>query len=174
LGTLFKFYASRWALLFSLIAMIACTLGFNELQMRLGGDIIDSLFIGYDADTVQERFLIYGEVGRATYARAALTLDVIYPLAYSTFFSCLLVLGAVSPRARYLVIVPIAAALLDLGENISIYVLLTNFPDITDAQILRASTLTMAKWAAVGLMMFLAFGQLFMRLILLAVEHLRR
>ena len=171
---LLKFYTSRWALLFSLIAMVACGLGFSELQMRLGADIIDVLRGGYDADMVQERFLIYGEAGRALYARAALSLDVVYPLAYSTFFACLIVMGGVSSRARYLVIVPIVVALLDLGENISIYLLLTNFPDITDAQILRASTLTMAKWAAVGLMMFLAFGQLFMRLILLAVEHLRR
>ena len=44
-------------------------------------------------------------------------------------------MGAVSSRARYLVIVPIVVALLDLGENISIYLLLTNFPDITDARL---------------------------------------
>ena len=146
MGLLLKFYTSRWALLFSLIAMVACGLGFNELQMRLGADIIDVLRGGYDADMVQERFLIYGEAGRALYARAALSLDVVYPLAYSTFFACLIVMGAVSSRARYLVIVPIVVALLDLGENISIYLLLTNFPDITDAQIARASTLTVAKW----------------------------
>ena len=118
---LLKFYTSRWALLFSLIAMVACGLGFSELQMRLGDDIIDVLRGGYDADMVQERFLIYGEAGRALYARAALSLDVVYPLAYSTFFACLIVMGAVSSRARYLVIVPIVVALLDLGENISIY-----------------------------------------------------
>ena len=91
--------------------MVACGLGFSELQMRLGADIIDVLRGGYDADMVQERFLIYGEAGRALYARAALSLDVVYPLAYSTFFACLIVMGAVSSRARYLVIVPIVVAL---------------------------------------------------------------
>jgi len=101
LELLLKFYTSRWALLFSLIAMVACGLGFSELQMRLGADIIDVLRGGYDADMVQERFLIYGEAGRALYARAALTLDAVYPVAYSTFFACLIVMGAVSPRARY-------------------------------------------------------------------------
>ena len=171
---LLKFYASRWALLFSLIAMIACSLGFNELQMRLGADIIDVLRGGYDADTVQERFLIYGEAGRALYARSTLSLDVFYPFAYSTFFACLIVMGAVSPRARYLVIIPIAVALLDLGENISIYMLLTNFPDISDAQIARASTLTVAKWWAVVLMLVVAFGQLFVRLTMLTIGQLRR
>ena len=171
---LLKFYTSRWALLFSLIAMVACGLGFSELQMRLGADIIDVLFRGYDADVVQERFLIYGEAGRALYARAALSLDVVYPLAYSTFFACLIVMGAVSSRARYLVIVPIVVALLDLGENISIYLLLTNFPDITDAQIARASTLTVAKWWMVVLMLLVAFGQLFVRLTMLALGQLRR
>ena len=171
---LLKFYASRWALLFSLIAMIACSLGFNELQMRLGADIIDVLRGGYDAVTVQERFLIYGEAGRALYARANLSLDVFYPLAYSTFFACLIVMGAVGPRARYLVIIPIAVALLDLGENISIYMLLTNFPDISDAQIARASTLTVAKWWAVMLMLVVAFGQIFVRLTMLTIGQLRR
>ena len=83
---------------FSLIAMIACGLGFSELQMRLGADIIDVLRGGYDADMVQERFLIYGEAGRALYARAALTLDAVYPVAYSTFFACLIVMGG-SARA---------------------------------------------------------------------------
>jgi hypothetical protein len=174
LEPLLKFYASRWALLFSLIAMIACSLGFNELQMRLGADIIDVLRGGYDADTVQERFLIYGEAGRALYARATLSLDVFYPLAYSTFFACLIVMGAVSPHARYLVIIPIVVALLDLGENISIYMLLTNFPDISDAQIARASTLTVAKWWAVVLMLVVAFGQLFVRLTMLTIGQSRR
>lgn len=171
---LLKFYASRWALLFSLIAMIACGLGFSELQMRLGADIIDVLRGGYDADMVQERFLIYGEAGRALYARAALTLDAVYPVAYSTFFACLIVMWAVSPRARYLVIVPIVVALLDLGENISIYMLLTNFPDISDAQIARASALTVAKWWMVVLMLLVAFGQLFVRLTMLTLGQLRR
>ena len=171
---LLKFYASRWALLFSLITMIACGLAFSELQMRLGDDIIDVLHSGYDADMVQERFLIYGEEGRSLYARAALSLDVVYPLAYSTFFACLIVMGAVSSRARYLVIVPIVVALLDMGENISIYLLLTNFPDMTEAQIARASALTVAKWWMVVLMLLVAFGQLFMRLTMLALRQLRR
>ena len=170
---LLKFYASRWALLFSLIAMIACSLGFNELQMRLGADIIDVLRGGYDADTVQERFLIYGEAGRALYARATLSLDVFYPFAYSTFFACLTVMGAGSPRARYLVIIPIAVALLDLGENISIYMMLTNFPDIKDAQISSASTLTVAKWWGVVLLLVVVFGQLFVRLTRLIIGQLR-
>jgi hypothetical protein len=146
--------------------MVACGLGFNELQMRLGADIIDVLRGGYDVDMVQERFLIYGESGRALYARAALSLDVVYP--------CLIVMGAVSSHARYLAIVPIVVALLDLGENVSIYLLLTNFPDITDAQIARASTLTVAKWWMVVLMLLVAFGQLFVRLTMLAFGQLRR
>ena len=174
MGLLLEFFSSRWALLYSLIAIVACGLGFNELQMRLGADIIDVLRGGYDADMVQERFLIYGELGRALYARAVLSLDVVYPLAYSTFFACLIVMGAVSSRARYLFIVPIVVALLDLGENVSIYLLLTNFPDITDAQIARASTLTVAKWWMVALMLLVAFGQLFVRLTMLAFGQLRR
>ena len=154
--------------------MVACGLGFSELQMRLGADIIDVLRGGYDADMVQERFLIYGEAGRSLYARAALSLDVVYPLAYSTFFACLIIMGAVSSRAKYLVIVPILVALLDLGENISIYFLLTNFPDITNAQIARSSTLTVAKWWMAVLMLLVAFGQLFVRLTMLALGQLRR
>ena len=174
MGLLLEFFSSRWALLYSLIAIVACGLGFNELQMRLGADIIDVLRGGYDADMVQERFLIYGESGRALYARAALSLDVVYPLAYSTFFACLIVIGAVSSGARYLVIVPIVVALLDLGENVSIYLLLTNFPGVTDAQIARASTLTVAKWWMVVLMLLVVFGQLFVRLTILAFGQLRR
>ena len=83
-------------------------------------------------------------------------------------------MGAVSPRAKYLVILPIIVGLLDLGENISIYMLLTNFPDIADAQIGRASTLTVAKWWMVLLMLLVAFGQLFVRLTMLAIGQLRR
>lgn len=161
-------------MLFALIAMVACGLGFSELQKRLGADIIDLLRDGYDADIVQERFLIYGETGRALYARATFSLDVVYPLAYSTFFAWLIVMGAVSSRARYFVILPIVVALLDLGENVSIYLLLTNFPDITDAQIARASSLTVVKWWMVVLMLLVAFGQLFVRLTMLVLGQLRR
>ncbi len=171
---LIKFYTSRWALLFSLIAMVACGLGFSELHMRLGASIIDVMRGGYDADTLQERFLIYGEAGRALYACAALSLDVVYPLAYSTFFACLIVMGAVNSRARYLVILPIVVALVDVGENISIYLLLTNFPDITAAQIARASSLTVVKWWMVVLMLLVAFGQLFVRLTMLTYGQMRR
>ena len=69
---------------------------------------------------------------------------------------------------------PIVVALLDLGENISIYMLLTNFPDISDAQIARASALTVAKWWMVVLMLLVAFGQLFVRLTMLTLGQLRR
>ena len=65
-------------------------------------------------------------------------------------------------------------ALLDLGENISIYMLLTNFPDISDAQIAHASTLKVAKWWAVVLMLVVAFGQLFVRLTIFTIGQLRR
>ena len=82
-------------------------------------------------------------------------------------------MGAVSSRARYLFIVPMVAALLDLGETVSI-LLLTNFPDITDAQIVRASTLTVAKWWMVVLMLLVAFGQFFVRLTMLPFGQLRR
>lgn len=99
---------------------------------------------------------------------------MVYPLAYSTFSACLIGMGEVSSRARYLFIVPMVAALLDLGETVSIYLLLTNFPDITDAQIVRASTLTVAKWWMVVLMLLVAFGQFFVRLTMLPFGQLRR
>ena len=65
-------------------------------------------------------------------------------------------------------------AVLHLGENVSLYLLLTDFPDITDAQIARASTLTVLKWWMVVLMLLVAFGQLFVRLTMLAFGQLRR
>ena len=171
---LFKLYGSRWLLVFSLISMVVCSIGFNELQMRLGASIIDALLGGYDFQTVQERFLIYGEDGRALYARAALTLDIFYPVVYSTFFAGLIIMGAVSPGARYLVLVPLLTAFLDIGENVSIYLLLTNFPAITEAEVLRSSSLTIAKWWAVAFTLVIAFGQLALRLAMLTVARLRR
>ena len=69
----------------SFLGILICLMGFWFLEKELGAQILDVL-PGYDLALVEKNFLIYGEEGRVLYARASLTLDLLFPICYVVFF----------------------------------------------------------------------------------------
>ena len=51
---------------------------------------ISDLGFGFDLARMQQQVAGYGEAGRAYYRRTEMTMDILYPLAYATFFSLIL------------------------------------------------------------------------------------
>ena len=111
-----------------------------------------------------------GDEGRKQYLNTQLTLDFIYPALFSISSSLLLawvflkryVKGS---RIFYSCLVPICAGIFDYLENIQIVVMVVNFPDISNTQVVLSSVFTIAKSALTTiffLVLLFAFIKLWM------------
>jgi hypothetical protein len=126
-----------------------------QLKAYSGGFGPIDLLFGYTPAQVFEMVAAYGEEGRAFYRTLELTLDVIYPIAYTMFFSALLT--AVLPRAfphrpaaHHLALLPLPAFLIDMAENIGIVTMLSQYPTQSETVAQISSLLTTAKWLWFG------------------------
>ena len=135
---------SKKSLALSFLGILICLTGFFFLEKRLGTQILDVL-PSYDLALVQQSFLIYGENGRALYAWASLTLDLLFPISYVIFGIGLILFLVEISFLRWLVILPCLVGMIDLIENIQIYLMLNQFPDISIAQVEFANGTTMLK-----------------------------
>jgi hypothetical protein len=91
-----------------------------------------------------------GEHGRLFYGLSEVTVDLVYPLLYSSFFGLLLV--RLIPRAipgraglRHLALLPFAALACDYAENVTLAIILLGFPGTMPVAPV-ASLFTTAKW----------------------------
>ena len=135
-------------LLSSFGGVLLCLVGFTWLEKTLGLSILDTL-PSYDLAIVKQNMIGYGEEGRIIYAWASLTLDTLFPLCYATFFAGLIVLLAGKGSLRWLSLLPFILGLVDLGENIQIFSMLVQFPQITEYQVNFASSTTLIKHSIV-------------------------
>jgi len=135
-------------LLSSFGGVLLCLVGFTWLEKTLGLSILDTL-PSYDLAIVKQNMIGYGEEGRIIYAWASLTLDTLFPLCYATFFAGLIVLLAGKGSLRWLSLLPFILGLVDLGENIQIFSMLAQFPQITEYQVNFASSTTLIKHSIV-------------------------
>ena len=135
---------SKRSLALSFLGILICLTGFFFLEKRLGGQILDVL-PSYDLALVQQSFLIYGENGRALYAWASLTLDLLFPISYVIFGIGLILFLVEISFLRWLVVLPCLLGMIDLIENIQICLMLNKFPDISIAQVEFANSTTMLK-----------------------------
>lgn len=87
----------------------------------------------------------YGERGRRIYALASPTLDTLFPVAYVGFFAGLIYRCRPTERLWWLAFVPVAAGLVDLGENAQITLMLIQYPDVSPGQAAAASAFTQLK-----------------------------
>ncbi len=113
---------------------------FQSLDMRFS----------YDSATVEELFVSLGQNGRAKLSLAYLTLDLVYPLIYSSLLFLMLskLLSENNQKLKYL---PIIALGLDYVENLIILIMLNLFPAINSTLVVAASTATSLKWLFLGL-----------------------
>ena len=106
----------------------------------------------------------YGEQGRADYIRVRFTFDVVWPLVYTFFLVTSiswLYARAFASRSdwRWANLVPVAAALLDFGENVSTSWVMFRYPVAAPVVAALAPFFTASKWILVsGSLMLLGIG----------------
>ena len=147
-------FASRTAiLLVTLVATLAIVLvGFPNLPIN---DEILDVKPSYSFAEVTTAMESYGEDGRRAYAIASMTLDIVLPLCYVTFFAGLLYRFRASESTFWLAYIPVVAGFIDLFENIQITTMLVQYPDIGQSQVMWSSLTTSVK-SILGLIYFLA------------------
>ena len=132
---------------------------FPYVSSEMDGSPLD-VKLYYSADAAYELIESYGVEGRRFYARTELTVDVLYPIAYSLFFSVwlTLALGGSSLSPKKLCVVqslPFFVLLFDLVENTGIVALLWAYPDRHDTLALATSLATSLKWGMAAVVVFM-------------------
>ena len=97
-----------------------------------------------------------GAAGRAANIRAHATLDVAYPLVYSSLFAVMITLltralALSGPVWRALALLPFMIMGFDLAENLSLIILAMRFPAPMPALAHAASLFTIFKWVFAAL-----------------------
>ncbi|RMF24189.1 MAG: hypothetical protein D6760_03905 [Deltaproteobacteria bacterium] len=108
----------------------------------VGGHLIDQMY-GYSYERLMSVLADYGERGRHVHLLATPTVDLLFPLAYVTFFG-----GAIrrlAGPASALALVPVVLGAVDLGENLHIIAMLSLYPDVPRALVASASCFTVVK-----------------------------
>ena len=122
--------------------------------------LLDQHRSGYSFETVRDHLKALGEEGRSYYAHSFIP---VFDLALSLFlltFSIVLILYATQPgkphalhlqplTRRLLLVPPIVLFLLDVGENLALMTLMTDYPHMSASVVERASMFTELKWLAV-------------------------
>ncbi|MGL6313501.1 hypothetical protein [Vibrio sp. WXL103] len=114
-----------------------------------GLPIFDMSPSGYSYEQAITLLENLGEAGREFYL-VQLALDSVYPalfgFSYFALFQWILNKAAISSRLwQWLSVVPIAAALFDYSENVSIWLMLSSFTNLSEGLVKAASGLTIAK-----------------------------
>lgn len=141
---------SRPRLLFALIAAYLFVLFILFPAFAGSQNVVPlDLRFHYDLATVRSVFDALGMEGRDQYRVGAMTLDVLYPLVYSSTFAVWLAL-LVRARTRFAcatMLLPFAVLLFDLLENACIVMLLAQYPDLSGTLVAVAAWLTSLKWS---------------------------
>jgi hypothetical protein len=177
-------FFARWATQRNILLLLAVFFVFNVGLVPVASRHLESLSSGvglldarlaYTPDEAYTSLAAYGEAGRRFYLLTALTLDVLYPVVYTLFFSLTIVfcLRQALPPAHTLqraALLPWVGMLADLAENAGIVWLLLNYPHRLDGLATLASTFTTIKWLfALAAMVATAGG-----LVALVVHRSRR
>lgn len=140
---------------FGVYSLAAMGPAYRRIEMLSGGvGAIDFLII-YSPEKAYDMIAAYGQQGRHYYATIALTLDTVFPILLGLVFS--FALSYVFHRAysekgvlQRAVLVPPAAIVADLLENIGIATMLLTYPQKIPAVALLASAFSTVKWTAVS------------------------
>lgn len=145
------FFTRRNVLLASGLLSILAMLGFQWLQLQLGGPMLDMLR-GYQRDQLFDHMLLYGAAGRDWHYVFTLSLDMVFPFIYGALFAGLLGLAAQHTRFSLAGLLVVPIMLVDMVENLQLAAMLSGFPELSDASIARASLTTQIKFYLIQLL----------------------
>jgi hypothetical protein len=102
------------------VGYFVCQILFAWRSERLGTSpsTPDVRWNGYSRDEIATLFQSWGDARRLLYARTQVTLDVLFPVCYALLFAILTARLYPAHGWRWLVVVPLVAALADLVENL--------------------------------------------------------
>jgi hypothetical protein len=128
------------------------------------------LEFGFTSQTAFSRVEKFGNMGRKLYALSAMTVDIAYPVVYSTFFTLLILylLKRIHIEKKYILFaasLPFAAAFFDLLENLGITTLLLGYPSKWKAVAIFTSVANMVKWSFVTVTLFTVAVLFFIRML---------
>lgn len=111
--------------------------------------------VWYTPEEVYGDLALYTSAQRRSAVVGHLTADLLYPLAYGTFFTLSLI-GLYRPRLstsrwRWLPLLPWLSVLADYSENVALSVLFLAYPTRLPGLVVAAAICTAAKWSIVGL-----------------------
>ena len=141
-----KKITSNKSIFFLLILLFICSVCFQNLPNKIYPNMLDLLF-GFNALDVQKTFETLGETGRIQYVYSSLILDTVFPVLYVLLFISILL--KLNERRIFTLCTPILAGIFDLGENISISLMMSSnsFREIPESQIFISSILNQCKWS---------------------------
>ena len=141
-----KKITSNKSIFFLLILLFICSVCFQNLPNKIYPNMLDLLF-GFNALDVQKAFETLGETGRIQYVYSSLILDTVFPVLYALLFISILL--KLNERRIFILSIPILAGIFDLGENISISLMMSSnsFSEIPESQIFISSVLNQCKWS---------------------------
>ena len=127
-----------------------------EAVSTVSGKPLDLEVPTYSADHAHSMIKGYGEAGRSMYQTIELTADIIYPAVYSIAFALLIMfllkkMNLSTNWFKWLAIIPFITAFADLGENISIVTMLSQYPVQSDFMAQVAGSFSLAKWSSLFL-----------------------
>ncbi|MFQ5445390.1 MAG: hypothetical protein ACE5FF_00500 [Saprospiraceae bacterium] len=155
---------------FMLMVTIPKVMSFSD-----GMKLLDMMPAGYNLEYVNSFFNTLGEKGRDAYLFNQIPVDLIYPFLFG-ISNCLLMayflhkLNRLNGPLFYLCLLPLAAGILDYGENVGIITMLTNYPEISDLSVTTANIFTVSKSVVTSAY----FVALIITLIALGVNALNR
>jgi len=138
-----------FAVLIVLYAIVfgAIVAALAQLTAITGGIGILDFERGYSLERVREVFDSYGEEGFALLGQIQL-LDLLNPAIYSLFFACIVYLLWKDRRQVWVVLFPLAAGFLDYCENLTLFLLSSSYPELSQQLVTVSSSLSLVKNAA--------------------------
>ncbi|MGF1911791.1 hypothetical protein L4C38_20455 [Vibrio kasasachensis] len=120
------------------------------MQYSGGLPLFDMSPLGYTYQEALTLLSMLGEEGRSVYVSLQLTLDLFYPFLFALCYSALLqwLIGVGNLSSRFwlcLSFVPVFVCLFDYAENIGIWLMLTEYPVVSNSLVMASSAFTLAK-----------------------------
>ncbi len=137
-------FASRISVLAASLITASVLLVLVFPALPINGELLDAK-TGYSHSDVVGLLESYGEQGRKVYARSSLTLDTLLPVSYTLLLAGLIYRFRPSDGLWWLALLPAAAGVLDLFENVHVVLLLNSYPDVPAGLVARSSSLTWLK-----------------------------
>lgn len=157
-----RLYSKKFTIIFLIVTI------YFLMVLILAGNLYGThvepldLQFAYTPEKAYQIIDTYTPLTRRFYILCEFTLDVVYPIAYTIFFSFSLL--ALYPNRKKLALLPYVVFTLDMCENLGIITMLSLYPVKVNAIAWMTSAFTTAKWLVSLVCVAIVFNSLFLKL----------